>query len=684
MNLKSWKIKNFDKDFVVQMIDKYSLNNVLAILLAQRTNNCEEEMANFLNDDLYEESPFDILDMDKAVSRIITAVENFEKIAIFGDYDADGITATSILYEYFQFLGANVIFYIPKRETEGYGMNMAAVDYLHELETKLIVTVDNGIAAIKEIDYANTLGIDIVVTDHHKVQGEIPNACAVVNPHRQDCPSSFKDYCGAGIALKLVQALELEMGETDGSFEEFASFATIGTIADVVPLVGENRRIVKKGLEQLAETEKLGLRELIDACLVKELNSTSLAFSVIPRINATGRIDSASKAVNLLCTENENDAKSLCKDVCNDNIIRRDIESNILEQAIFMIEKDENIKNARVIVLAGKDWHGGVVGIVASRICEKYSKPCIILTIEDDKTKGSGRSVGGFNLFDAISYTKDILERFGGHLMACGLSLKTENISLFREKINEYAKINYDIMPSDELVIDLKIRPSALTIDVVEQLKVLEPFGEGNNTPVFGLFAMRLEAITALGANKNHLRLQVSRGDTKINIMQFFCRREEFLYKVGTELDFAVTLSINEYNGNTSLSIISKAIKPHRLNMDLQIYSHNIYQKYKRNEFLTREEITEIMPSREDFATIYRFINYGENRDFTYLQILEELPPVKISIGKLMLALDALFECRLIVINGEDIMNIEIVKSKEKVDILSCGAMRKLRGLLKE
>ena len=684
MNLKSWKFKEFDKNNVINLIEEYQIPQVLAILLSQRSQGDDEIVQSFLSDYFCEESPFDILDMDKAVHRIITAIENFERIGIYGDYDADGITSTAILFKFLQSLEADVIYKIPSRLNDGYGLNKNAIDFFAEQEVKLIVTVDNGIACFKEVDYARELSIDVIITDHHKVQEQIPNALAVVNPHREDCPSAFKDYCGAGLALKLAMGIELEMGEDETVFDTYCDLACIGTVADIVSLTGENRMIVKRGLESLRETNRLGLNELIEQSAVHDINSTSLAFSVIPRINATGRMGNANKAVTLLLSDNDEDAKLYCEDLCDNNQSRRDVENTILEQAIIEIEKDKMLKHNRIIVVSGKDWHEGVIGIVASRICDRYGKPCIVISTGEKTAKGSGRSVNGFDLFKAISYCKEFLDKFGGHPSACGISLSVDNINNLKDKITQYSEKNHNIMPFPEIEIDLKLKPSILDVDIPKQLNILEPYGTSNPSPIFALTSMKLENITAVGNDKNHLRLQLSKNETKIFAMQFFCTLDKFNYKIGTMLDLAVTLSVNDFAGKENLSIKIKDIKPSKLSIDDEIYSYRIYEKYIRKEFLSAEEFSAISPNRDELATIYRYLKSNPSDNYSYLQILSELPPSKINLGKLIISLEALNECELIIINGEDYLNIQVLPTKEKIDILNCKTIKTLRGLKKE
>lgn len=679
MNLKTWKVESLDKDQAVEIAANYELPHVLAMLIQQRTKGDSELIENILYDMGLSESPFELMDMDKAVNRIKKAVDKFERIAIYGDYDADGITATSILYDYLQSLEADVMFYIPKREGEGYGMNKKAIEYLNSYEVKLIITVDNGIGSVEEVDFANSLGIDVVVTDHHRPSEVLPNAVAVVNPQRQDCPSLFKEYCGAGIALKLVLAMEFDFGDEDEVLERYADLASIGTIADIVSVKGENRTIIKKGIESMMNTERLGVKAVFEHANVLNLNSTSVAFSVVPRINATGRMGSPDRAVRLLTTNDEEEANLFAEDICGENERRREVELEIFKEAVMKIENNNELKYSRVLVVDGENWHAGVIGIVASRIMDRYGKPCIIISVSEGKGVGSGRSFGDFSLFNAIKNSSEHLIKFGGHHMAAGLSVSSNKIGKFRKAINNWAKENFEQMPRPEVFIDLKLQPTALSVDIPEQVEILEPFGKDNNAPVFGLYNMKIQTITAVGANKNHLRINFVRDGTAVNCMLFSCTRDKFPYKVGSFLDLAVSLSVNEYKGMRNLSVLIKAIKPSNMDVDFQIYAYNIYEKYIRGESLTSEEKELILPNRDNLAVIYKLIKASEVKIFNEIQILSSVGEKKFNLAKLILCLNALEECRLIEITKGEMLEIKILPTNKKVDIMNTNILRKLK-----
>ncbi len=682
MNLKSWQVNNLDKQEAVNIADKYGLPHILAMLLQIRGATTTEEIQSLIGDNEFEESPFDIIDMEKAVNRIKRAINDFERIAVYGDYDADGVTATAILYSYLETVGADVMFYIPKREGEGYGMNSSAIDFLHEQDVKLIVTVDNGISSIDETEHANSLGIDVIITDHHIPHDILPNAFAVVDPHRKDCASKYKAFCGAGIALKMVMALEWEDGDPEYAFSNYVDLAALGTIADVVSLKGENRVIVKQGLEMLCESERLGIRALLDKIELNNINSQSVAYNIVPRINASGRMGDADRAVRLLCTEDSEEAVLFAEDIFNDNEDRKNIENEIEKSAIEAIESDDKIKYSRVIIVSGDDWHRGVIGIVASKLCEKYSKPVIVISFDSDGNgAGSGRSYSGFSLFDCISACSSKLIRFGGHTVAAGLSIEKANLADFIAEVDEYTKREYNLMPAKKLDLDCKLVPSALNVKIIEQLKDLEPFGTDNQQPTFGLFNMTLNAITPVGGG-NHLRLSFVRDKITVNCMKFFCTAESFPYSVGTNLDLAVTLNENQFKGVLNLSIIIKEMKPSNVDIDDAIMTYSLYEKYRRHERLAKHEIDTIMPTREDFAALYRALRGKNGWDKGYLEMLTIFSPTdKFNLGKLMISLEVLSEQKLIEYTGEDVINIKLLPTNGKTDIMSSVIIKTLCGL---
>ena len=649
------------------------------MLLQIRGITTAQEIEDFLHNDTEIEPPWDIKDMEKACVRVHEAIAQEELICVYGDYDADGVTSTALLYSYLEAVGARVMYYIPSREAEGYGMNNAAVDTLHQKGVKLIITVDNGIAAINEIRYAKSLGVDTVVTDHHMPLGELPDACAVVDLHRSDCPSRFKQLSGVGVAFKLIMALEGEYCDVDSLLDMYADLLCLGTIGDIVELKSENRVFVKRGLLSMRHTERTGLYALIrNAGLMgKPITAGNVSFTLVPRINAVGRLGASGRSVELLLTNDEEEAGEFAAAMSYDNAERQQIERDILEKIDARVTRDPRLVMDKVLVLDGENWHQGVVGIVASRIREIYGKPTIIISRDGENAKASGRSVEGFALCDAVAACGDLLTHYGGHPMAAGLSLPSANIDVFRKRINDYAD-RQSTMPFDTLHIDCKLNPAAISLDLVGELNVMKPYGAGNPTPVFGFFNMVLTNIIPLSNNK-HLRLVLSRGSVSMSAMLFFTSTEDFPYEKGEVLDIAATLEINEYNDRSSVSVIVKDVKAHDEDAEQTLSSGRIFETFCRGGRLRREELQSILPDREDFALLYRYLRDrgGYNRRTeTLVGRLQN----RLSYGKIRVALEAMNELGLIQIQeGLKTNRITLRRVSRKVDLSSASIIKKLR-----
>lgn len=679
--MKLWTVAELDKAEASEIQSKYELPAIIAMLLQIRNIKTKEEIEDFLFNDSEIASPFEIKDMDKAVNRIKCSLDNCELICVYGDYDADGVTSTALLFSYLETIGANVMFYIPSRENEGYGMNKSAIDFLNEKGVKLIVTVDNGIAAIEEIAYANSLGIDTVVTDHHMPTGELPNACAVVDLHREDCDSKFKSLSGVGVAFKLIMALEGEYCDTNSLLDNYADILTIGTIGDIVELKGENRVFVKRGLASIMNSDRAGIEALVQSSGLagKNISAGNVSFTLVPRINAVGRLGLSEKSVKLLLTEDFEEAEEISLQLCDDNAERQQIEKDILEKIDLRIQQNPSLILDKVIVIDGEDWHQGVIGIVASRIKEAYGKPAIVISKSGNEAKASGRSVEGFPLSEAVFSSSDILTHYGGHPMAVGLSLDSDKIELFRKRINEYAN-TLENMPFDKLNIECKLNPAFLNVDIVQSLSYLQPFGAGNPTPIFGLYNMNLINIIPLSNNK-HLKLVFSRNNTTINAMKFFTSTEEFPYKIGDTLDLAVTLDINEYNGNVSVSVITKAIKSSSDNSEEILKSQRIFENFCNGNNLSPEELQSILPDRNDFALLYRFLKSNNGYSFPFETLVYKLDN-KLSFGKIRVILEAMSELGLIEIcEGLKVSRIKLIEVTGKVDLDSARIISKLKGV---
>ena len=647
---------------------------MIADILTARGLSPDQIVALFSEGEL--EDPMELPDMKKAVDRIEQAIEAGEKIAVYGDYDCDGVTSTVILYSYLSSMGAQVSYYIPDRLSEGFGINTGAVDLLNSQGITLIVTVDNGTAALREIEYAKSLGIDVVVTDHHVPGPELPAAVAVVNPHRREY-QGFRELCGAGVALKLIAALE--GGEYEMPLESFAALAAIGTIGDVVSLSGENRMIVRKGLEMLPVSESAGLRALMTAAgLSGELTAGKIAFGICPRINAAGRMGSAKLAAELLLCENEEQASELAEQLTALNTKRRNEEEEILSAIKKAIEENPSLLLDRVLVLSAPGLNHGVVGIVASRVLSLYGKPVFIISEEGETATGSGRSLGQFGLFDAVSACSELLIRFGGHKLAAGLTLKTENIPVFRRMINEYAAKNFDRMPVIQSVIDRRLRSGDIELSNVELLSVLEPFGEGNPQPVFLMRDCMVEGVTPLSGGK-HLKLRVAFEGKSVYVLCFKTSPESFIYEKGRMVDLLVTLEINTFRDIRSISIRMKDIRPAGFEEKKNLNAAFYYEKVRRGEPISGKIMAIARPSIPELRALYRLIRSeagsGTSPELLYLHAVEG----NMNYCKYRLSLDIFREVGLISISP-DFSSMRLIPVEGKVDLERSEILKALNG----
>ena len=627
MSYKKWIIADFDKAFAKKIAEECDIDPIAALILSSRGYDDPFEIEQFLSDDPIISSHRELLDIDKAVECIKNSMQNDELIAIYGDYDCDGICATAILYKYFSSKNVRCIYYIPDRFTEGYGINSNAIDALYSKGVGTIITVDNGISAIQEIEYAKTLGIKVVVTDHHLPKETLPDACAVVNPHRDNSQFTFKDVCGTVVAYKLICALEDK--DPEELLDYYSDFLAIATIGDIMPLIDENRDIVKCGINKIKYKPSTGIEAIISVAGItrNDINSTKIAFGVVPRINASGRMGDASRAVELLLCDNILSALEIANRIDEDNIERHRVEETIFKEACEIVEKN-NYQYNRIIVVAGEDWHSGVLGIVASKLSNKYGKPTIVLTIDGENAYGSGRSAGEFSLFDAIDSCSDILTKYGGHDAAAGLTLAYKDIEHFRLKINDYLLKNTVFSPPC-VRLDCKLNPIALSTDICYSFASLEPFGQKNPTPVFGLFECTIDRITPIGSGK-HLRIFLKRENVTFQAVLFGCNEENFAFQIGDTVDLAVGLEINSYNGNQNLSI---KIKEMRLS---DCDEEKLFSDISKCDCLFSETDVEYSPislSREEIGEVYRSITAPKSKEFIINRFLKTLGYAKVYIA---------------------------------------------------
>ena len=556
---KKWEIYQTNEEKVEELQEKYKLNRLLSTLLTNRGIIEEAEITKFLNpkrSDFYD--PFGMPDMEKAVERILKAIENKEQIIIYGDYDVDGITSVTVLKSFLEERGIQVNVYIPNRLNEGYGLNKTAMEEIAKQGNKLMITVDCGITAVDEVEYAKTFGIETIVTDHHEPAEELPKAIAVVDAKRKDNKYECRNLAGVGVVFKLIQALSIKLGLDQKEYLKYLDIVCVGTISDIVPLTDENRVIVKLGLKLVEQTKNLGLKEILQSCGYSKINSTTISFGVAPRINACGRMGHQEEALNLLLSKEENEVKELTQKINEYNKTRQEIEKNIYNEAVEQIEK-EGLDTKNTIVVSGKGWHHGVIGIVSSKITELYFKPSILLCEEDGECKGSGRSIPGFDLHEALMECNDTIDKFGGHAMAVGININKEKVEEFKEEFEKIAKEKEVDKIIPILNLDAEIKLDDVNKEMVDSLKELEPFGEDNKMPIFAFRNLKIDSIRSLSDGK-HLKLSVKDNKNIINAIGFNMGTLVDTYRIGDRVDIAGNLEINSFNGVDSIQINIKDI----------------------------------------------------------------------------------------------------------------------------
>lgn len=557
---KKWKISDTQNEIAEKISKEFNISKLVANIIANKGLQNKKEIEIFLNPTRKDfHDPFLMPDMEKAVERIERAINNKEKITIYGDYDVDGITSSTVLSRFLEERGIKPDIYIPDRINEGYGLNQNAIKSIAENRTDLIITVDCGITAIKEVELAKELNMDVVVTDHHEPGAEIPNTIAVVDCKRKDNKYPFSELAGVGVAFKLIQALSIKMNLPEEAYLKYLDIVCIGTISDIVPLVDENRTIAKLGLKLVKQTKNIGLRCLLASIGYKKIDSNTISFGVAPRVNACGRMGQARKALELFLTNNMEQAKKLTEELNECNLKRQEIEKKISDEAIKMIENKEEQKQP-CIILGKENWHHGVIGIVSSKITDMYSKPSILLCFEDEKAKGSGRSIPGFDLHEALENCTKYIEQFGGHSMAIGITIQKDNFENFKNEVEEYAKNKNisEIIP--EIQIDEKIQLQDISIKDIEELSLLEPFGEGNRLPLFQINGVKISAIRALSEGK-HLKLLLKDDGKYIDAIGFNMGNIVDKYTIEDKIDLVGSIEINSYNGTEKMQVNLKDIR---------------------------------------------------------------------------------------------------------------------------
>lgn len=668
MGFRNWITKVLDKNEIFRISKECDIPLLSAAILLSRGISDTEQVKKFICSDIdysYPKNWYGIQHCAKAVRNLIN---EHKKICIYGDYDADGVTATALMYEYLKSVGADVVYYIPERDRDGYGLNDKAIDYLHGEGVEAIITVDNGVSALKEIDYANSLGMKVIVTDHHKIPPKLPNAEAIIDPNIPFEGEVFDvNFAGVGVAFELIKALESENPGFD--FERYLDLVAVGTIGDSIELSGLTRNIVKKGISVVESGGRSGIKVLMEATNLqsRKLDAVDIAFCMVPKINACGRMNSAETAMKVLIGKDEEKVKLLCEDIIEFNNLRKEIEEKILfEVTNFFLNNPENLHH-KVIVAVGENWHHGVLGIVASRITEKYGKPCVLISIDGDSAIGSCRSVPGFSIYNLVASCSGFLDRFGGHHMAAGFNLKSHNVEYFRELMLKNSESMS--VPPVNLTIDLCVNPSKITPEIFGALDILKPFGNGNAEPIFGIMGARLVSVREIGGGK-HIKLCLEKDGFVFDALCFNKFKNDFLYYPGENLDLAVRFSPNMYKGELSVTTIVVDVRISGYNFENAINQKRIYEKFKLGKDLDSSELELINISRDDIVKVYKYFKVAPITNFRTDIISERVFQNSENIAKIYIIIDILQELDLIRFskNGDE-YKISINKITQKVSL---------------
>ncbi len=695
MQSEIWNYGQVDESIACKMAYELNISPLTARVLVSRGYRDAQGAKSFLDNaslNLYD--PFLLKDMDKAVDCIKNAITAKKRVCVYGDYDVDGVTSTTLLCDYLRSRGVDCSYYIPERIKEGYGLNINAIERIAQ-NNDVIITVDTGITATQEVLFANSLGLQVVITDHHTCRDELPAAVAVVDPHRHDDKYPFKSLAGVGVVFKLVCALE---GDSEKIMAEYSDIIAIGTVADVMPLVDENRLVVSAGLKLLEHTKRKGLLALMARAGVlkrgKRITASAIGFAIAPRLNAAGRISSAIPALRLLLEEDSETACRLADELCEINLLRQQTEREITEDALKQIGAYK--KDTYAYVLVSESWHQGVIGVVASKISEKYHIPVILFSYSDDKTiaRGSARSVSGFNLVEALSKCSDLLLEYGGHELAAGLTVKSENIELFCERFEKIAKAELEGKDvSAPLKIDCEVKFNEINVNNASELQALEPFGLGNPTPMLMLKGAVIEDIVPVSEDK-HIRLTVrdASGGRSISCMYFGMSHSEFPFCRGDVCELAFTLELNEYNGIVSTGVLVRSVRPCKDERDAIILSRRHYD-ILYSELITEKLPVSVLPTLDDFRTVFRVLRreLGDSRkrvSVRYIKRKIELTEgEKTNLCALKIILDVLCEFGLVDclrIRSNDIVELELLPYSQKVDLMQSAILKKVRYNLRK
>lgn len=669
-----WKVSQLEAGAVNALVGS-GYAPLAAMVLASRGIGDDRQARAYLDCNAPLLAPFLMTDMDKAAGRVGLAMSRGEKIAVFGDYDVDGITATCLLTDFLRRHGADVVSYIPGRLEEGYGLNPIAIHQLHAEGVKLIVTVDCGITAVSEAELCKQLGIDLVITDHHECKQTLPAAAAVVDPHRCDGGYPHKNLSGVGVAFKLASAL---CGSQEKVLEEYADMVCLGTVADVMPLQGENRVFVARGLESLAHTKRPGIAALMAecGCAPETVSASSIGFMLAPRINAAGRMGQIDLAVELFLTDDPDKAAEDARGLCELNRQRQAVESEIYRQAVSMLPMG---KPPEAIVLADESWHQGVVGIVASRIAEEYACPTFLICLDGEHGKASSRSHGGFNLFASLSALSPLLESYGGHELAAGFTISRANIPEFRRQICALAAQYYtDDVPRTVLDVDCAVSPELLTLHNVDSLQMLEPCGNGCPKPVLMMKNLTIDRISMVGGGR-HMRLRLCSGHTYLNAIYFSANPQTVSIQPGDLVDVAFTPQVNEFRGTRTVQMNVIDIRPSCSAECLPDAAP--YRDMQRGN-LTSGEAAALLPDRKMLALVWRYLdaaNPVQESPMCLCRKIVRWSGQPLNLGQMLTCLDIFRDVGLLTVQRQHkYVSIRLTPGEGKADLSRSQTMQRL------
>lgn len=676
--MKEWIINSSDSAKTVELSKKLNISYILSELLLRRGIDSVDKAELFLKKDLSNfHSPFLMNDVEKGALLLIDAVQKNKEILIWGDYDVDGVTSVTVLLKYIISIGGKCRYYIPKRDDDGYGLNDRVITEYIRRGTGLLITVDSGITAINEIKHAKEQGINVIVTDHHECRDELPCADAVINPKRHDCNYPFKELAGVGVVFKFICAVEMlfnkcsHLQASTKLIKSYSEFIAIGTIADVMPITDENRLIVSRGLAAIESTENKGLAALAEESGIetssskrKKVSSSTVGFVLAPRINAAGRMYTSSIAVELFLTDSCEEAAKLASKLSEINRERQVLENESVISAMEKLKTQCDLDNDKILVLEDDNWHHGIIGIVSSRITEKFNLPSVLISFKNeisgsdpDVGKGSARSIKGMNLVSALSSCADLLQKFGGHELAAGLSVRRSNLPEFRRRINDYARKAFENVDlSKTLEIDCNIPPEEITVKLANELSYLEPFGLANPVPIFSSMDMKINSVISIGDGK-HTKLLLERDGKNYVALMFGTPTSTFSYIEGDLVDVAFNVDVNTFRNQQNVQMIIRDIRPAKIEREMIDYQ---YKKYTNlisdgNHDVSRQDI----PTRTDFAQVYTTLKDIVKKASTFTDNLELYIPLlvkltnarytnSIPLYKVLIILDVLKETDLI------------------------------------